>query len=151
MYLDELQDQLLIHCNIVVSVPTLLRTLHRLHFSHKSVSIKALERNNAARSTFMNYIGDLITDPAQLMFVDEAACNKKNPTCKFGWALEGRQCFQRRCFVRGQRFSILPVLSIDGIITHDIVTGSITSSKFVQFLQEHDICTNRQCSGYTKS
>ncbi|KAF8173100.1 hypothetical protein BJ912DRAFT_827475, partial [Pholiota molesta] len=84
MYLDELQDQLLIRRHVEVSVPTLLRTLRRLHFSHKSVSIKALERNDAARSMFMNYIGDLITDPAQLMFVDEAARNKKNPTRKFG-------------------------------------------------------------------
>jgi transposase len=137
MYLDELQDELMNRRNIYVSVPTLLRTLRRLHFSRKHVSIKALERNDRERSAYMNKIGDIITDPAQLIFIDEASRNKKNPTRKIGWSLKGKRCIQRRCFVRGQRFSILPALTMDGIIAHDILPGSITSEKFVQFLRDH--------------
>jgi len=38
----------------------------------------------------MNNIGDLITDPAQLIFIDEAARNKKNLTWKIGWSLIGK-------------------------------------------------------------
>src|SRR6266699_3399387 len=34
MYLDELQDDLLTCCGAVVSIPTLLWSLHCLHFSH---------------------------------------------------------------------------------------------------------------------
>jgi len=43
LYLDELQEVLLIRRNVSVSVPTLLRTLRRLHFSRKNVSVKAIE------------------------------------------------------------------------------------------------------------
>jgi hypothetical protein len=43
---------------------------------------------------------------------------------------------QRRCFGRGERFSILPILTLDGIITYDIVPGSVTSERFLQFLHE---------------
>jgi len=85
----------------------------------------------------MNQIGKLITDPAQLVFIDEAARNKKNTTRKQGWSLAGTWCSLRRCFIRGQRFSILPALSMDGIIAHDIVPESVTSATFVKFLREH--------------
>ena len=137
LYLDELQDILLARRNISVSVSTLLRTLRHIHFSHKHISIRALERNDREWSAYMNHIGELITDPAQLMFIDEAARNKRNPAWKMGWSLIGTRCVQCRCFVRGQRFSILLVLTLDGIITHDIIPGSVTSETFVEFLREH--------------
>jgi hypothetical protein len=89
----------------------------------------------------MNSIAELVTDPAQLVFIDEAARNKKNTVRKFGWSLVGRRCVQRRCFVRGQRFSILPALTLDGIIAHNIIPGSVTSIKFVEFLREHVVCS----------
>jgi transposase len=141
MYIDEIQDELLSRRGVVVSETTLLRTLRRIHFTRKSVSIRALERNDLARSAYMNSIAELVTDPAQLIFIDEAARNKKNTVRKFGWSLLGRRCVQRRCFVRGQRFSILPALTLNGIIAHDVIPGSVTSTKFVEFLREHVVCS----------
>ncbi|KIK36704.1 hypothetical protein CY34DRAFT_39772, partial [Suillus luteus UH-Slu-Lm8-n1] len=35
------------------------------------------------------------------------------------------------------RYSILPILTLDGIIAYDIIEGPVTSERFVQFLQEH--------------
>ena len=63
---------------VAVSETTLLQTLRRIHFTWKSVSIRALERNDLARSAYMNSIAELVTDPAQLVFINEAARNKKN-------------------------------------------------------------------------
>ncbi|KAF8957941.1 hypothetical protein BDZ97DRAFT_1627647, partial [Flammula alnicola] len=96
LYLDELQDELLVRRGVSTSVQTLLRSLRRLHFSRKSVSIQALERNDIDRSIYMNTFAELVSDPAMLMFIDEAAKNKKNPTRKLGWSLKGRRCVQRR-------------------------------------------------------
>lgn len=140
MYLDEMQDELLIRRGVSISVPTLLRSLRRLHFSRKTVSVRALERNDLNRSVYMNRFAELVTDPAMVMFIDEAARNKRNPTRRMGWSLKGQRCVQRRCFVRGQRFSILPVLTLDGIIAHDVIPGSVTSEKFVDFLRKHVVC-----------
>jgi len=142
LYMDELQELLLTRRGINISVSTLLRTLRRIHFSNKDVSIRALERNDMDRAIYMNKFSELISDPAMVMFVDEAARNKKNPTRKRGWSLTGRRCFQRRCFVRGKRYSILPVLTLDGIIAHDIIPGSVTSDRFVQFLRECVVSSN---------
>jgi len=84
----------------------------------------------------MNTIADQVPDPEMLMFIDEAAKNKRTSGRVKGWSLKGKPCPQRRCFVRGQRYSILPVLTLDGIITYDIIEGSVTATRFLQFLRE---------------
>ena len=139
-YLDEIQKQLSSERGVNISIPTLWRTLHRLQYSYKHVSIRALERNDLLRSAFMNRIADEVTNPNMLMFADEAARNKTTSGRPKGWSLVGKRCVQRRCFRRGERFSILPILTLDGIITYDIVPGSVNSARFVQFLRELVVC-----------
>jgi transposase len=136
LYLDEIQERLRTECGTSVSITTLLYTLHRLHYSRKGASARALERDDLLRSAFMNRIADEVMNPDMLMFVDEAARNKRTSARMKGWSLVGKRCMQRTCFGRGQRFSILPILTLDGIITYDIVPGSVTSERFLQFLRE---------------
>jgi transposase len=137
VYIDEIQDQLSNERGVTISLPTLMRTLRHLHYSRKGVSIRALERDELLRSAFMNRIADEVMNPNILMFVDEAARNKRTSGRTKGWSLVGKRCVQRRFFGRGERFSILPILTLDGIITYDIVPGSVTSERFLQFLREH--------------
>lgn len=82
----------------------------------------------------MNTIANIVTNPDMLMFVDEAACNKTSARTR-EWSLVGKGCTQRRCFGHGQMFSILPILTLDGIITYDIIPESVTLERFLQFLQ----------------
>ena len=140
IYVDEIQSELSSSRGIHASATTILCTLRRLHYSHKCVSARALERNDILCSAFMNRIADEVPNPDMLMFIDEAACNKKTSARMKGWSLVGKRCVQRRCFMRGQRFSILPVLTLDGIITHDIIPGSVTADRFLQFLRELVVC-----------
>jgi transposase len=136
IYLDEIQEELYLHRGCRPSIPTLVCTLRRLDFSRKCVSIRALERNDIMRAAFMNTIAEEVPRPDMLMFLDEAARNRKTSGRTRGWALVGRRCVQRRFFVRGQRYSILPVLTMDRIITYDVIPGSVTSTRFVEFLRE---------------
>ena len=79
---------------------------------------------------------DLVTDPEMLMFGDEAHKDERTSIRWTGWSRGGSRCEQRKRFVWGKRFSILPILTLDGIIAHDIVEGSVTSERFVEFLRE---------------
>ncbi len=88
----------------------------------------------------MNKIANEVGNPDMLMFIDEAACNKRTSARTKGWSLVGKRCIQRRCFGHGQRFSVLPILSLDGIITYDIVPRSVTSEQFLLFLHELVVC-----------
>lgn len=85
----------------------------------------------------MNRIGTEVLDLAMLMFVDESAKDEQMSGQRMGWSRVGTRCVQRRCFVQGRHYSILPVLTLDGLITWDIIEGSVTSEQFVQFLQEN--------------
>jgi hypothetical protein len=151
MYLDEIQEQLYIERRISVSYATLQRVLHRLRYTYKRVSARALERNDLLRSAFMNRIADEISNPDMLMFVDEAARNKKTSARTNGWSLMGKRCVQRQCFSRGERFSILPILTLYGIITYDIVPGSVTSERFLQFLRELVVCAYISTFGHVSN
>ena len=44
--------------------------------------------------------------------------------------------------MHGRRYTILPVLTLDGLITWDIIEGSVTVEHFLQFLCEHVVCDN---------
>ena len=136
IYLDEIQEHLGSERGAFVSISTLLCTLRHLHYSHKRASICTLERDDLLCSAFMNQIADEVPNPDMLMFIDEAARNKRTLIWTNGWSLVEKQCMQRRCFGRGQRFSILPILTLDGIVTYDIVPGSVSSARFLQFLRE---------------
>jgi len=136
LYLDELQQALETRCGTCVSVPTLVRTLRRLRYSSKTVSVKALERNDIKRAAFMNWIGAEVPDMDMVIFLDESAKDDRTLGRKMGWSLIGTRCVQRRCFIRGQRYSILPALTLDGIIAYYIIEGPITTKRFMQFLRE---------------
>ncbi|KAF8222187.1 hypothetical protein L208DRAFT_1324036, partial [Tricholoma matsutake] len=101
-YLDELQDELFEQCGVWTSTPTLLRTLHCLHFSRKCVSPHAIKCNDLQCSHFMLQIGMVVHHPDMIMFVDEAAKNEQTNGWRYGWSLKGRRCIQRRVFVHGQ-------------------------------------------------
>jgi hypothetical protein len=128
IYLDEIQEQLLSHCGVKASITTLFHTLRRLHFTHKEISGKAFERNEQDRVIFMNWIAELVPNPDMLMFGDEAHKDEGTSNRRMGWSRQGSRSIQRKWFVRGKRFSILPIITLDGIIAHDIIKGSVTSS-----------------------
>lgn len=136
LYLDEIQYNLAMTHGIAVSLATLVRTLRRMHYSNKAVTKVAHERDDLRRAAFMNRIAEIITDPYMLMFADESAVDKRTSARRRGWAPLASRCVQRVCFVRGQRYSLLPILTLDGIITFKLFEGSVTGERFLEFLRE---------------
>ncbi|THV05787.1 hypothetical protein K435DRAFT_646603 [Dendrothele bispora CBS 962.96] len=113
--------------------------MRHLYFSRKRIHSQAEERNDLERSAWMNMIADLVPNPDMLMFTDEASRNRRTQQRRYGWSLKGTRCVVRQHFVRGQRISILPLLTMDGIVAHELVHGSVTAEHFVSFIREHVI------------
>ncbi|KAJ7585572.1 hypothetical protein C8J56DRAFT_750340, partial [Mycena floridula] len=86
---------------------------------------------------FMNHIAEIMHNPDMAMFINEAAKNDKTVARTNGWSLTGTRVIQRQVFVRRKTWSILPVMTKDGIVAYDIIQGSVTSGKFLRFLKEH--------------
>lgn len=140
LYLDEIQDYLTNTFGISVSLATLIRTLRRIRYSSKAVVKAAAERDDLLRAAFMNRIALEVPDPSMLMFGDESAVDQRATVRKRAWAPLGSRCVQKSCFVRGQRYSLLPILTIDGLVTFKVFEGSVTSERFVEFLREFVVC-----------
>ncbi|KIO24585.1 hypothetical protein M407DRAFT_76745, partial [Tulasnella calospora MUT 4182] len=51
------------------------------------------------------------------------------------WAYSGARAQRYAHFVRGKRYSILPALSLDGIIHVAVIEGAYTEAKFTNFIQ----------------
>lgn len=141
VYIDKIQEELMTKRGVYVSIPTVARTLHRLDYTHKRTSRHAIEQNELMRAAYMNQVGALVPDPNMLMFTDDTAKDERTTARQMGWSRIVTPCVQWACFVHGCCYSILPVLTLDGLITWDIIKGSITSEQFVRFLHEMVVCS----------
>ena len=84
IYLDEIQEQLLIWQGMKISLSTLTHTLHWLHFSHKDGLGFVLEWNNELWAVFMNWIADKVPNPNMLMFGDEPLKDERTSARRWG-------------------------------------------------------------------
>lgn len=75
-----------------------------------------------------NYSGD------QLIFIDESAKDERTLSRQYGYSLRNTRAVKKNVFVRGKRYTILPALSLDGIIALDIIEGSCDKHRFNQFI-----------------
>ena len=132
LYLDEIQQQLLEVRDVQVSLATLSRTFCRLQLTHKQLSKSPIERNELLCATWQAEYGDIPME--YFVWLDESAVDDKTNQRTDGWSPLGRVCVRRDAFIRGQRFSILPALTVDGIIALDIFEGSVNKVKFSSFL-----------------
>ena len=112
----------------------------------------AIERSTTKRTAYMVKIGWNYT-AEQVVFLDESVCNWKTSYWDRAWAIQGRWALRKAFFVRGRRwafvyslnscmylshchgrYSILPALSLDGILAVDIIEGSFTTARFARFV-----------------
>jgi transposase len=138
LFLDKLQDKLCTVRDIEVSIATISRTLCRLAITNKTIAKEAAERNEHLRATWEVSMAQY--DPQQLVFIDEARVDDQTNVRKNGWAPLGQACVRQTSFLRGQKYSILPALSVDGIVALDIFEGSVNRESFLTFLQNHLVC-----------
>jgi len=92
----------------------------------------AKERNELVRSAFIARITKYTPD--QLIFLDEAAKDERTLTRSYGYALANVRAQKKVVFVHGKRYTMLPALSLDGILALDVMEGSCTKDRFQEFI-----------------
>jgi hypothetical protein len=135
LFLDEIQDSLSEVHEIDVSVATISHALAHLGTTKKLVSKEALERNELLRAMWQAEVG--LYPPEYFIWLNESSSDDITMHRTGGWASMGCACVQRATFLRGKWYSILPALSLEGIIAMDLFEGSVTKEKFISFLQNH--------------
>lgn len=133
IYLDEIHEQLYELHDRDVSLATVWRTLRRLGITSKKLSRAAAERCAHARRAFAFEIG--AEPPERIVAADESAVNLLTSYRENGWAFRGVRARKSTNFVRGPRFSMLPAITINGIIYSHIKKGSYNGDDFLDWLR----------------
>lgn len=138
-YLDEIQELLVQYCGVDVSVATLSRTLRRLAITNKQIASAAAEHNELLRACWQARHGHI---PAEyFVWLDEASVDDTTNLRRRGWSGMGLACVSRDTFIRGQRYSVLPVLTHEGFIALSIFEGSVNKERFISYIRNEVVST----------
>ncbi len=77
----------------------------------------------------IDYPGDFF------VWLDETGSDKRDHIRKFGYQIRGLPPVYHRYLVRGTRLSTISALSSEGLIAHEIMTGTTNGDKLYDFLQ----------------
>ena len=117
-----------------VSVSTVSRSLKRLNYNKKRLRRTAAQRSQLLRDDFWARMAQYTPD--RLAFLDETACCEKTAQRRTGWSLRGVAPAISEALGRSERFSILPMYTMQGYIGWRIVKGSFNRERFLDFVRE---------------
>jgi len=112
---------------------TVWRALKRSGYTMMKLTRVAIERSVAKRAKYKYTIG-LRYRSFQLVFVDESSCDRRTSYRGKAWAIKGGRAVRKSFFIRGKRYSVLPAISLDGILHVSIIEGSFTTETFTDFI-----------------
>ena len=124
MYLDELQDWLALEHNMLISKMMLHNSIHNARLSYKLLHRRAVERDEGVREQWKEDVR-INFMVAQMVWMDESSKDDHMIYRHYEHAPTGQRAVIDAQFVRGQRYSILPAMTIDGYISTRIVPESV--------------------------
>lgn len=133
LYLNEIVEWFATRRNFSVSISTIQRALVRLGLTYKKLRITASERDEVLRQQWKHQITGMFA-AAQLVFADETSKDERVVMRRYGRAPAGERAVEAASTNRGVRYSILPALSLDGILTVRVVRGSVDSLEFLDWV-----------------
>lgn len=68
------------------------------------------------------------------IWIDESSKDDRTIYRHYGWAPRGHRAVKRVSLSRGKRYSILPAMTLDGYIATRIVSGSVSTEEFIDFV-----------------
>jgi transposase len=132
-YLMEMQNWLTTEHDIALSLSAIQKNLTQFGLTHKKLTTLAKERNDNRREEWITFVNTHFFDH-QIICTDESYKDARTHTRHFGWAMRGEIAFELSPFIRGERYSILPALTVDGFIALTVIEGSVDGDAFAQFI-----------------
>ncbi len=94
----------------------------------------AMERNEEDRAKFQTLIKTHYR-PEQLVFADESHFNLLTLRRPYTWSIQGERATRFKFFHRGTKYSMLPAISMDGILHLEVLENMIMGNNFHRFIQ----------------
>jgi transposase len=133
MYLSEIQDWIALAYEVHISTAALHANIRDAGITFKLLRKAAAERDEDLRQ---EWIQDVNTHfmASQMVFVDETSKDDRTIYRHYGRAVAGRRATISANFVRGERYSMVAALSLDGYEAVHVVPGSVDGEGFLDFI-----------------
>ncbi|KIJ05939.1 hypothetical protein PAXINDRAFT_50858, partial [Paxillus involutus ATCC 200175] len=100
---------------------------------HKLAVERDEDRHNEWREMVVT---ELTPDGSQVICIDETSKNELTWARHYGRAMSGTRATLSDVFVRGDCYSLVAAITIDGYLAADVVEGSYDSELFYNFIAE---------------
>ena len=133
MYLDEIVSEVDNLLGIKVSLSTICKLLKRFGITRKKIRQVAQQRCYLLQGTFIAHVLNFNVD--MFVWLDETGTDKRDQFRKYGYALRGVTPTYHRLLSRGVRINAIACMSVDGMISLELVKGSVNGDIFFDFLR----------------
>ena len=136
-YLDELVWWLAVHHDLPISRSALQKNLVDAGLTRKLLHKIARERDEEVRAEYCTVIQEHSNGQGEeFIFVDEVSKNDHDTARRYGRALSGERADFVDNFVRGQRYSMVAALTVDGYVSARVIPGSFDAAEFYDYVVE---------------
>lgn len=135
MYLDEIQDWVAVTHELGIGRSTLHELIRDAGITYKVMRHAASERDEGARQNWVEYVGENLI-ASMIITVDESSKDGRAIFRRRGRAAHGQRATINANFVRGERYSILAAMGVEGYLGTRIVPGSVDGDEFFEFIVE---------------
>jgi transposase len=140
LYLEEIHDWIQVMQDVPISRSAVYQLIRDCGFTHKKLKLRASQRDEEEIERWKMEVLPRYS-AEQLVSVDESSKDGRTLYRKFGWALKGETGVCSVDFPRGQRWSLLPALTVDGYIAKRVIPDSVDGSEFLDFILEDVVRT----------
>lgn len=135
LFLDEIAEWLAIVHDALMALGALCDAIKNMALTRKQVRRTASQRDEPLRTEFMPRMRRMYRRD-QLIFGDETSKDGRTIYRRYGRAQSGHRAVDSQPFERGVRWSILPVMNMNGYMTTRFIEGAVDGETFFDFIVE---------------
>lgn len=145
MYLSEIQDWIALAFEVHISRAALHQNIRDAGITFKLLRRAAAERDEDLRQEWKLEVNAHFM-ASQMVFIDETSKDERTIYRHYGRSVAGTRATISANFVRGERYSMVAALSLDGYDTVRVVSGSVDGEEFLDFIANDVVRCSSTCS-----
>ena len=99
------------------------------------MKLVARQRDEELRREYREEV--LMYETSMLVFIDETGTDRRNTLRKYGYSLRGKVPQSTKLLVRGERISVIGIMTIHGVIDYQVVHGTSDGDQFLNFIENY--------------
>ena len=134
IYLYELQRELVASTGTFADCSTICRFFKKIGVTRQKFRHIALQRSEENRGKFLAEMS--MYEPSMFLWVDETGCDKRKLQRTMGYGIRGIPPRDHTFKLCGKRYSVIAVMSVNGVEDIYIHEGNVNGEVFVDFVRK---------------